>query len=236
MKLLLSSNSTLHGEPYLQFCKEEINQFLNENNAEKILFIPFAAVTFSYSEYLSNVTKGLDNDDIEITSIHEYENKQAAIETADAIMVGGGNSFKLLNEIYENDILKTIQKEVKQGTPYIGWSAGSNLACPTIKTTNDMPIVCPPTFDALNFIPFQINPHYIHGNPPGHNGETREQRLKEFLEVNPTISVIGLREGTMLKVEDNNIQFIGDREARIFKYKEEFYELQATNDFSFLLR
>jgi len=235
MKLLLSSNSTLHGEPYLQFCKVDINNFIFENKAKKILFIPYAAVTFSYTEYLNNVTKGLDNNDITITSIHDYADKQAAIKSADAIMVGGGNSFKLLNEVYENDLLETIQHQVKQGTPYIGWSAGSNLACPTIKTTNDMPIVCPPTFDALNFIPFQINPHYIHGNPPGHNGETREQRLKEFLEVNPTISVIGLREGTMLKIENNNIQFIGDRDARIFKHQQDFYELQALSDFDFLL-
>ena len=235
MKLLLSSNSTLHGEPYLQFCKAEINLFLKKNNAKKVVFIPFAAVTFSYNEYLNNVTKGLDNNSIEISSIHEYTDKQAALEAADAIMVGGGNSFKLLNEVYENDLLETIQEQVKQGTPYIGWSAGSNLACPTIKTTNDMPIVCPPTFNALNFIPFQINPHYIHGNPPGHNGETREQRLKEFLEVNPTMTVIGLREGTMLKIDDNNITFIGDREARIFKYQQEFYELEASSDFGFLL-
>ena len=236
MKLLLSSNSTLHGEPYLQFCKEAINLFLNEHKATNILFIPFAAVTFSYTEYLNNVTKSLDNDAIVISSIHNYDNKQAAIENADAIMVGGGNSFKLLNEVYENNLLETIQHQVKQGTLYIGWSAGSNLACPTIKTTNDMPIVCPPTFDALNFIPFQINPHYIHGNPPGHNGETREQRLKEFLEVNPTISVVGLREGTILKIENNNIQFIGDKEARIFKHKEEFYELNPSSDYSLLLR
>jgi len=235
MKLLLSSNSTLHGEPYLQFCKEAIKSFLNDHKATNILFIPFAAVTFSYDEYLNNVTKGLANDAIVITSIHSYEDKQAAIKDADAIMVGGGNSFKLLNEVSENDLLETIQQQVKQGTPYIGWSAGSNLACPTIKTTNDMPIVCPPTFDALNFIPFQINPHYIHGNPPGHNGETREQRLKEFLEVNPTICVVGLREGTMLKIENNKIQFVGDKEARIFKHQEDFYELNPSSDYSFLL-
>ncbi len=235
MKLLLSSNSTLFGEPYLQFCKNDINNFLSENGAIKVLFIPFAAVTFTYDKYLENVINGLDNNEISITSIHQYADKQTAVKDADAIMVGGGNSFKLLNEVYENDLLKIIQKQVKQGTPYIGWSAGSNLACPTIKTTNDMPIVCPPSFDALNFIPFQINPHYIHGNPPGHNGETREQRLLEFLEVNPFINVVGLREGTILQVENQNIKLIGDKTARIFKYQQDFYELQATNDFNFLM-
>jgi dipeptidase E len=236
MKLLLSSNSTLHGEPYLQFCKSDINNFLANNMATKIVFIPFAAVTFPYDEYLKNVQVGLDNSEIEITSIHQYDNKQKAIKEADAIMVGGGNSFKLLNEIYEDDLLNSIRDAVKSGTPYIGWSAGSNLACPTIKTTNDMPIICPPSFDALNLVSFQINPHYIHGNPPGHNGETREQRLTEFLEVNPTISVVGLREGTMLKVEDDNITLIGDREARIFKYQIPFYELKSTDDFKFLIK
>lgn len=235
MKLLLSSNSTLFGEPYLQFCKNDINNFLSENKAKKVLFIPFAAVTFSYEKYLENVINGLDNNEITITSIHQYDDKKAAVKDADAIMVGGGNSFKLLNEVYQNEILETLQEEVKNGTPYIGWSAGSNLACPTIKTTNDMPIVCPPSFDALNFISFQINPHYIHGNPPGHNGETREQRLKEFLEVNPTISVVGLREGTILKVENNTIELIGNREARIFKQGKEFYELQSISDFNFLM-
>ncbi len=201
-----------------------------------MLFIPFAAVTFSYDEYLDKVVKGLDNNEVTITSIHQYKNKKEAITGTDAIMVGGGNSFKLLNEVYENDILEIIQQQVESGTPYIGWSAGSNLACPTIKTTNDMPIVFPPSFNALNFVPFQINPHYIHGNPPGHNGETREQRLLEFLEVNPTISVVGLREGTILKIENNQLQLIGDKEARIFKHGQDFYELTSVSDFNFLLQ
>lgn len=235
MKLLLSSNSTLHGEPYLQFCKSDINAFLEKNSAKKVVFIPFAAVTFSYDKYEENVRNGLDNANIEITGIHQYDDQKKAIMGADAIMVGGGNSFKLLNEVYENDLIESIQHAVKAGTPYIGWSAGSNLACPTIKTTNDMPIICPPSFDALNFIPFQINPHYIHGNPPGHNGETREQRLTEFLEINPTLSVVGLREGTMLKIEEDSICLVGDRDARIFKNQQDFYELNAQDDFGFLL-
>ena len=236
MKLLLSSNSTLHGAPYLQFCKADINAFLAENNVKNVLFIPFAAVTFSYDNYLENVKNGLNNKAINLTSIHQYENKQQAVTEADAIMVGGGNSFKLLNEVYENDIIERIQEVVKAGIPYIGWSAGSNLACPTIKTTNDMPIICPPSFDGLHLISFQINPHYLHGNPPGHNGETREQRLTEFLEVNPNITVVGLREGTMLKIENDQIHLIGDRTARIFKTNQAFYELKSTDNFQFLLK
>ena len=235
MKLLLSSNSTLAGTPYLQFCKAEINSFLTDNEVINVVFIPFAAVTFPYDEYVKNVTKGLDNDKIVITGIHQHADQQQAIKEADAIIVGGGNSFKLLNEIYENNLLASLQEAIKTGTPYIGWSAGSNLACPTIKTTNDMPIICPPSFDALNLISFQINPHYIQGNPPGHNGETREQRLLEFLTVNPSLTVVGLREGTLLKIEDDNISFVGEKEARIFKSQQAFYELNATDDFDFLL-
>ena len=235
MKLLLSSNSTLHGEPYLQFCKAEINTFLAENNVSKVVFIPFAAVTFSYDEYLKNVQSGLDNPQINIKSIHQFKDKKKAIKEAEAIMVGGGNSFKLLNEVYENELLQEIKNAVNAGTPYIGWSAGSNLACPTIKTTNDMPIICPPSFDALNFVPFQINPHYIHGNPPGHNGETREQRLKEFLELNSKITAVGLREGTILKIDAQKINLIGAHPARIFKHQQAFYELTANEDFSFLM-
>jgi dipeptidase E len=235
MKLLLSSNSTLHGEPYLQFCKDKINAFLAENEAKRIVFIPFAAATFSYEDYETNVINGLDNNKLQIKSIHQFKDKVKALNEADAIMVGGGNSFKLLNEIYQNDLLDIIRKKVKEGMPYIGWSAGSNMACPTIKTTNDMPIVAPPSFNALNLIPFQINPHYIHGNPPGHNGETREQRLLEFLELNSNITVVGLREGSIFEVNGNQISLIGEKEARIFKYRKEFYELSANADFNFLL-
>jgi dipeptidase E len=235
MKLLLSSNSTLPGEPYLLCCQKEVNQFFKENKAKNILFIPYAGVTLSFDEYLNKVIAGLNNKNITITSLHNYENKITAISEADAIMVGGGNSFNLLNEIYLYNLLEPIQQAVKQGTLYIGWSAGSNLACPTIKTTNDMPIVYPPSFNALNLIPFQFNPHYLHGNLKGHNGETREQRIEEFLVANPNETVIGLREGTMFKIIDNNIQYIGDKEARIFKQKQEFYELQPTSDFNFLI-
>jgi len=236
MKLLLYSTSALQGDPYLHFCKEKITTFLAKNGAKQIVFIPFAAVTFSYNEYESKVIKGLDNKNIQITSIHHFEDQQKAIIEAEAIMVGGGNSFQLLNEIYQNDLLEIIKKRVKDGIPYVGWSAGSNLACPTIKTTNDMPIVAPPSFDALNFIPFQINPHYLHGNPPGHNGETREQRILEFLEVNQKITVVGLREGSVLEINENNIQLIGEKEIRIFKYQQEFYELKVGADFNFLMK
>ena len=236
MKLLLSSNSSLQGEPYLHFCKNKINNFLAENGVKQIVFIPFAAVTFGYDEYENKVINGLANKNIKIRSIHHFEDQQKAINEADAIMVGGGNSFQLLNKIYQNNLLEIIKKRVNNGIPYVGWSAGSNLACPTIKTTNDMPIVFPPSFEALNLIPFQINPHYIHGNPPGHNGETREQRILEFLEVNQKITVVGLREGSILEINKKSIQLFGEKEIRIFKYEQNFYELQVGNDLNFLMK
>jgi dipeptidase E len=235
MRLLLSSNSTLQGEPYLNFCKGNINEFLAESNVENVIFIPFAAIRFSYESYEKMVIDGLGNDKLSVKSIHRFENKKKALEEADAIVVGGGNTFHLLHQLYHFDLVDSIRTKVAAGTPYIGWSAGSNLACPSVKTTNDMPIIFPPSFDGLNLIPFQINPHYIHGNPSGHNGETREERLEEFLEKNKPMTVVGLREGTLIQVEGDQIQLIGDREMRVFQYKQDYYELKEGDDLSFLM-
>jgi len=235
MKLLLSSNSTLFGEPYLGFCKYEINSFLADFSSKNIIFIPFAAVSFSYDEYEQNVIDGLNNPEIEIKSIHHFENKKEAISNADAIIIGGGNTFHLLHEIYRLGIYDTLKEKVQKGTPYIGWSAGSNMACPSIKTTNDMPIIEPQSFNALDFIPFQINPHYLDANPDGHNGETREQRLIEFLAVNKEIKVAGLREGSMFKIIDNSISLIGNKKVRIFEFGKDAQELTNEDDLSFLL-
>jgi dipeptidase E len=236
MKLLLSSNSTLAGAPYLAFCKAEINSFLAENKAVNIVFIPFAASTFSYDDYVQNVSSGLDNDSIVITGIHQYSDKQKAIKEADCIVVGGGNSFKLLNEVYENDLLNSIQEVVKKGTPYIGWSAGSNLACPTIKTTNDMPIVEPQSFTALNLVPFQINPHYTEERLPNHGGETRKDRINEFIALNKNIYVAGVPEGNILKIENNQCRLIGSDSIKIFKQGQEIQTLTSKDNLDFLLK
>ena len=222
MHLLLSSNSTIAGEPYLHFCREKINALLAKKEAVNVIFIPFAAVTFSYDTYLANVKKGLSNESLDLKGIHQFEDKKNAIRQSDAIIVGGGNTFHLAHEIYKNDLFNVIKTEVESGKPYIGWSAGSNFACPSIKTTNDMPIILPDSFETLNLIPFQINPHYIHGNPPGHKGETREDRIKEFLQLNQEMIVVGLREGTMLEIDDDDIYLIGDKQMRIFKYDDKF--------------
>ena len=159
-----------------------------------------------------------------------------AIENSDAIVVGGGNTWQLVKMLQEKRLLKVIRKKVKQGTPYIGWSAGSNIACPSLKTTNDMPIVEPIKFKTLKLVPFQINPHYLDDNPANHGGETREVRINEFIEVNKETHVVGLREGTMLLLENNDLSLIGKRKARIFMYGQEPLELTDEDDFNFLLQ
>ncbi|MDH5474108.1 MAG: dipeptidase PepE, partial [Cyclobacteriaceae bacterium] len=170
-KLLLLSNSTNVGEKYFDYAKGTIIEFLGVS-VSKIVFIPYAAVTISYDEYTSKVSDALEEVGCEIKGIHTFNNPLEAIENAEAIAVGGGNSFELLKQLYDNNIVETIREKVKNGTPYIGWSAGSNMSCPTLMTTNDMPISQPPTFEALHLIPFQINPHYTEHTLPNHGGES----------------------------------------------------------------
>ena len=235
MKLLLISNSTMSGEPYLDYPKHEIRKFLGDKTVNA-LFIPYAAVTFSYDLYESKVEERFAEIGHHITSVHHFSDPVEAIQNAEAIVVGGGNTWQLVRMMHDNLLMEAIRNKVIQGTPYIGWSAGSNIACPTLQTTNDMPVVDPKGFDCMGLIPFQINPHYLDANPKGHGGETREQRIEEFLEINPEITVVGLREGTMLKYENNSLKLIGDRSARIFKKGDIPLELKAGDDFSFLLK
>ncbi|MCX7863089.1 MAG: dipeptidase PepE [Bacteroidales bacterium] len=230
MKLLLFSNSTNAGEEYFTYPLPHIKAFLNGMKAENIIFIPYAAVTFTYDEYEEKVNNRLQSIGLKAIGIHRFQDKFYAIKTADVIMVGGGNTFHLLKECYEHNILDAIRQTVLSGTPYIGWSAGSNLACPTICTTNDMPIVQPLSFAALNLISFQINPHYLDANPEGHAGETREQRILEFLAANPNKVVVGLREGCWLTVCNNKVVLHGNKTARIFKYKHEPIEHQSEKE------
>lgn len=234
MRLLLISNSTNPGEQYLGYPKNNIKEFLG-NLPGKAVFIPYAAVTFSFDEYETIVSERFRELGIEIVSVHHFEDRKSAVESASAIIVGGGNTWQLLKLLADNDLIGVIRKKVLSGTPYVGWSAGSNVACPTIKTTNDMPVVEPGSFSAFNLIPFQINPHYTDANPAGHAGETREQRIQEFIEVNPSVYVIGLREGTMLLRENENLSLIGSKTARIFKKGASPVELGKDDDMSFLL-
>jgi len=235
MKLLLISNSTNAGEAYLDYPKQYIKDFLGKK-IKKVLFIPYAAVTFSFDEYQKKVQERFSELGYEVDSIHNYsyQDKKQAIKDCEAIVVGGGNTFQLLKLIQQQDLIETIRYECLKGKPYIGWSAGSNLSCPTICTTNDMPIVEPDSFHAINLVRFQINPHYLDAHPDGHAGETREQRIQEYLVANPYVYVVGLREGTILKIEDAEVKLIGPRKARIFKHGEEPRELGPEDDFDFL--
>lgn len=235
MKLLLLSNSTNPGEAYLSYPKHNIKAFFGEQPQE-ILFIPYAAVTFSYDEYEQKVNDALKEIGHQVKSIHHFADPIQAVKEAKAIAIGGGNTWKLVRMMRDNGLLEVIRERVISGIPYIGWSAGSNVACPTLRTTNDMPIIDPKGFDVLNLVPFQINPHYLDANPANHGGETREMRIQEFIEENKDITVVGLREGTMLWIENDSAKLIGDRSARIFKYGQETVEMWSREDFSFLLK
>lgn len=222
------------GEAYLGYPRKEIQQFLGVKKIHA-LFIPYAAVTFSFDEYESKVSERFTELGHFITSIHHFPDPVRAVEEAEAIVVGGGNTWQLVRMLRDNNLLDAIRIKVLAGTPYVGWSAGSNVACPTLRTTNDMPVIDPRGFDCMNLVPFQINPHYLDFNPEGHGGETREQRILEFLELNPDIFVVGLREGTMLKYENNHLSLIGNYSARIFRKGMAPIELNAEDDFNFLL-
>jgi dipeptidase E len=235
MRLLLISNSTNPGEQYLDYPKSSIKDFLGKTQL-KALFIPYAAVTFSFEEYEEKVSERFKEIGHKIISIHRFNDPVAAVNDSNAIVVGGGNTWKLLKMIRENGLIDPIRAKVLSGTPYVGWSAGSNVACPTIMTTNDMPITEPDSFRSFNLVPFQINPHFLDANPAGHAGETREQRIEEFLELNHGIYIVGLREGTMLRIEEDKMILIGQRKARIFKKDSFPSELSNNDDLSFLLK
>jgi dipeptidase E len=212
-RLLLISNSTLHGSGYLDHAESEIRDFLGD--LKHVLFVPFAL--FDRDKYAATAQARFLRMGYELTSIHAAPNPAQAVKETDAIFIGGGNTFRLLKALYEFDLLDVIRERVDAGVPYIGSSAGSNMACPTIRTTNDMPIVEPPSFNALGLVSFQINPHYLDPDPNSkHMGETREERINQFLEENET-PVVGLREGAMFRVENGETILRGSTGARIFR-------------------
>jgi len=234
MRLLLLSNSTNPSEDYLSWPKKEIKSFLG-NNPVKGLFIPYAAVTFSYDDYEAKVEVRFSELGHHISSIHHSANPVMEVENAEAIIIGGGNTWQLARMMNEKGLMKPIREKVLSGTPFIGWSAGSNVACPTLRTTNDMPIVDPLQFKTLGLVPFQINPHYLDVHPEGFGGETREQRIQEFIEINPDVYVLGLRESTLLRLEGNSLRLFGSRTARLFKKGEVPKELSCDDDLLFLM-
>ena len=233
MNLLLISNSTNAGEEYLQYPIERIGAFLA--GVEEVAFVPYAAVTFSYEAYEAKVAARFEQIGVRVRSVHGQSDPREAIRRAQAICVGGGNTFALAKKMQEQGLVREIADKIASGTPYVGWSAGSNVTCPTICTTNDMPIVQPESFDAIGAVKFQINPHYLDANPEGHAGETREQRIMEYIEANPDRWVAGLREGCMLHLHDGRMELIGSRPMRMFKKGVEPFEVAAGDDRGFWL-
>ena len=212
-RLLLISNSTLHGSGYLDHAESEIRSFLGD--AKRVLFVPYAL--FDRDKYAANARQRFQKMGYELTSVHTAANPVTAVDETDAVFIGGGNTFRLLKALYEFDLIEVIRSRVSNGMPYIGSSAGSNVAAPTIKTTNDMPIVQPPSFNALGLVSFQINPHFLDPDPNSkHMGETREERIVQFLEENDT-PVVGLREGAILRIENGETILRGSTGARIFR-------------------
>lgn len=212
--LLLLSNSTSPGRPYLAHARDWIAEAVGE--ARRVAFVPYAAVTFTDDDYVARVREALDGLGLDIVGVHTSADPAGVVAGADAVFVGGGNTFHLLRACYRHGLLDAVRQRVAGGAPYVGWSAGSNLACPSVRTTNDMPIVEPPSLDALGLVPVQINPHYTDAHPPGHQGETRAQRLAEFVAANPEAPVVGLPEGTAVRVTDGRATLLGDGAARVF--------------------
>jgi dipeptidase E len=233
-RLLLLSNSMNYGQEYLAHATSDIKDFLG-SQVKRVLFIPLAGVTRSFDEYTAAVRAPFAEMGYQIDPVHRAVDPLEAVRSAEAIAIGGGNTFHLLRGLYENALLESIRERVLAGVPYIGWSAGSNVACPTIKTTNDMPIVEPSSFHALNLIPFQINPHYTDEQLTGHQGETREQRIAEFTIANPGVRVVGLREGSILRIEGQTVKLLGEKTARIFTSGEDAREIKPADSLEFLL-
>lgn len=229
--LIIASTSTLHGSGYLEYILEDLTLFYK--NMDTILFIPYARPSgISHEEYTKKAAEAFAKINKTVKGIHEFENPVEAIKNAKAIFVGGGNTFVLTKQLYKNNLVEVLQNAIKTGTPYLGTSAGSNICGLTIKTTNDMPIVYPPSFNALAVVPFNINPHYLDPETnSNHMGETRETRIKEFHGFN-TPPVVGLREGSWLQVHGNSIILKGQLSARIFEHNKAPYEVETGTELS----
>jgi dipeptidase E len=231
--LIIASTSTLHGSEYLDYILDELTVFFKEAN--NILFIPYARPSgMSHESYTEKTVEAFAKINKTVKGIHEFANPIEAIHTAEAIFTGGGNTFVLINQLYKHNLMDALKTAIHKGTPYLGTSAGSNICGLTIKTTNDMPIVYPPSFNALGFVPFNINPHYLDPDTNNnHMGETRETRIKEFHKFNTT-PVIGLREGSWLQVKGESIILKGSLEARIFEYNKLPYEVESGTELNIL--
>lgn len=230
---IIASTSTLHEGEYLEYLLPELQ--LHFKDCKTILFIPFARPSgISHDEYTSKVALAFAKINITIKGVHEFENQKEAIQKAEGIFTGGGNTFLLVTQLYKNDLMNILADTVKNGTPYLGTSAGSNICGLTMQTTNDMPIIYPPSFQTLGLIPFNLNPHYLDPDTQSkHMGETRETRIKEFHAFN-SLPVLGLREGSWLDVKEKKITLKGNLRARLFRQNQLPEEVESGADLSFL--
>ncbi len=234
--LLLLSNSTNAGEKYLSWCKDLIADFCKQNNVKKVLFIPYAGFAQKYDVYEEKVAKVYEEFGVKLHSIHHFDEPISAVMQAECIAVGGGNTFYLVDQMQRLGIMKAIKEKAFAGTPYMGWSAGSNVAGLSLKTTNDMPIVEPESFQTMALVPFQINPHYTDFVDKNSGGETRDDRIIEFIAANPTIFVAAIREATALRLKDGNLSLIGrDNKMKVFHYGMQTREYGLQEDINFLM-
>ncbi len=229
MRAILASTSTLHNQEYLEYLIPHLPELYK--NVEEILFIPYARPGgISHEEYTSKAEEAFSKAGIRVKGINEFMDPVEAVKQAHGIFTGGGNTFLLVSELYRNKVMNTLKEVVKNGTPYMGTSAGTNIAGLSMQTTNDMPIVYPPSFQTLSLVPFNINPHYLDPDPTSeHKGETRETRIKEFHGLNSQ-PVIGLREGSWLQLEDNKVTLKGNLQARVFKKEKLPFEIETGTD------
>lgn len=231
--LLLASTSTLHASDYLEYLLPELKQLFK--NCTTVLFIPYARPSgISHEEYTQKTALAFAKIDINIKGIHEYENPALAIENAEGIFTGGGNTFLLVKQLYYNKIMTTLKEALLKGTPYLGTSAGSNIGGLSMQTTNDMPIVYPPSFQTLGLIPFNLNVHYIDSDSQStHMGESRETRINEFHKFN-NFAVLGLKEGSWLEIKKGKITLKGNLSAKLFRKNNNQIEIEAGSDLSFI--
>lgn len=224
MNVLLASTSTLFGGNYLEYIQAEIKELFA--NVDEILFVPFARPGgISHEDYTAKAKEFFLQFDIKVRGLHEFENQNKAVSDAQGFFTGGGNTFLLVKTLHEKNLMSALKENVEKGKPYLGSSAGSNIGGLNMKTTNDMPIVYPASFECMGLVPFNINPHYLDPSPDlKHNGETRETRIKEFLTQNDT-KVVGLREGNWIRKIGNRITVEGDQNTRIFEKGKDPYEI-----------
>ena len=231
--IIIASTSTVHGSGSLEYLLSDLTEFFKDT--DDILFIPYARPGgISHDEYTAKVSIPFKSIGKNVKGVHEFENPVEAVKQAKGIFVGGGNTFVLVSQLYRNNLIETIKDVVKSGTPYLGTSAGSNICGLTVNTTNDMPIMYPPSFKTFGFVPFNINPHYLDPDPDStHMGETRETRIREFHAFN-TQPVVGIREGSWLQVEGDSIILKGTLKSRIFEHNKEPFEVETGTELNTL--